>query len=158
MHKPKIYNLKKLIFNAIILQWCPLSCPQINNVLESGDWYFDYLCVNIESDIESKHKCLKQVTFKRQGFSIFLVLITLLSVQIYVVWWSFVDPYLFIKNKRLYIISLDGFCALEKNAMQIAMAVWRDSNLKKVHETIFTICRGLLHPTRSLSWIVCRGQ
>jgi hypothetical protein len=44
------------------------------------------------------------------------------------------------------------------NPMQIVTAVWCASNLKKMRQTAITICRGLSHPTRSLSRIVCRGQ
>jgi hypothetical protein len=105
------------------------------------------------------------------------------------------NPFLFIKNKQLFISS-EGFSALEKpilrrpccpsnrawqpsadsngclahflkiwtwcvgcdSLLQIVMAVWLASNLKKVHPMAITICRGLSHPTRSLSRIVCRGQ
>ncbi len=101
---------------------------------------------------------------------------------------SFLHPFLFIENKRLFISS-EGFSTLEKNALicnqkamlpvessdrplQIVIAVWClfclnsnflvgcDSPLLTimVHQKAITICRGLSHPTRSLSRIVCRGQ
>ncbi len=97
------------------------------------------------------------------------------------------DPFLFIKNKPIYIIR--GFLLSwekshdilsEGNAahpvgcdspLQIVMAVWHfvsiqtfwvgcDSPLPTimVHQTTITFCRGLSQPTRSLSRIVCRGQ
>ncbi len=42
--------------------------------------------------------------------------------------------------------------------LQTVMAVWHTSNFKIGCQIAITICRGLPHPTRSLSRIVCRGQ
>ncbi len=86
------------------------------------------------------------------------------------------NPFLFIKNKRLFISS-EGFSTLEKNALIreqccSSSRVWRpfflfqtfwegcDSPLLTimVRQKAITICRGLSHQTRSLSRIVCRGQ
>ncbi len=108
------------------------------------------------------------------------------------------NPFLFIKNKCLFISS-EGFSSLKKilwyvlrrqcclssrvwqpaadsnislahffkiwtcwvgcGSLLLTIMVWRASNLKKRKMAMpVTICRGLSHLTKSLSWIVCRGQ
>ncbi len=96
---------------------------------------------------------------------------------------SFFNPFLFIKNKRFlyprmvsplgYLLrgqcfpsnraadsngSLAHFEQFELPLLLAITDVWRTSYLKKMRQMAITICRGLSHPIRSLSRIVCRGQ
>jgi hypothetical protein len=84
---------------------------------------------------------------------------------------KYFNPFLFIKNKRLFL----SFSALDKrrdmfsegkaarpvrcdSPLQIVMAIWRALYFKKVRLTAITTCKGLTHPTRSPSRSVCRVQ